>query len=239
MPNGAKIVLHLVPLSMGMAIREDFAAAAELETGLRPLFSANWSSTHNFDGFLTYSKDATSSAFHSYSQVFRNGAVEAVESEMLSEGEDGRSIPSQGYEQALIEALPRYLEVQKELGVAAPMIVMLSLIDVAGYAMGVSPRLSLHRARLIERASLIMPEVMADTFDIDPSQLMRTAFDMVWNAAGWPRSMNYNDRGEWVGQRSLAVATEPTLLYQCLSQIASRGRIAGHRLSNHPDKQQV
>jgi hypothetical protein len=32
---------------------------------------------------------------------------------------------------------------------------------------------------------------------INPGEVMRPVFYSVWNAAGWPRSMNYDDAGNW------------------------------------------
>ena len=200
MREGGKIVLHLAPLSVGTSMPVDIAGAAHLETELQPLYSGSWSSTHNFDGFLTYSNYPESSEAHSYTQLFRSGAVEAVESGMLADREDERYIPSELYEQSLIEALSRYLGLQKELGVGTPILVMLSLIDIAGYSLGVNVPYPIRRTHPIERNSLIMPEVMAESFDINPAEHMRTQFDMVWNSAGYPRSLNYNDDGDWVGQ---------------------------------------
>jgi hypothetical protein len=34
-------------------------------------------------------------------------------------------------------------------------------------------------------------------FEIDPTKVMQPIFDSIWNAAGWPRSMNYDEAGEW------------------------------------------
>jgi hypothetical protein len=28
-------------------------------------------------------------------------------------------------------------------------------------------------------------------------KVIRPVFDSIWNAAGWPRSMNYDEAGEW------------------------------------------
>lgn len=49
----------------------------------------------------------------------------------------------------------------------------------------------------IDRDALISPEILVESFEIDPTKVMRPIFDSIWNAAGWPRSMNYDEAGEW------------------------------------------
>jgi hypothetical protein len=41
----------------------------------------------------------------------------------------------------------------------------------------------------------------ATTSILPPHTIMRPLFDRIWNAFGYARSGNYNDAGEWVGQR--------------------------------------
>lgn len=53
----------------------------------------------------------------------------------------------------------------------------------------------------IDRDTLVIPEIVVDTFDCIIATILRPIFDVVWNATGWPKSMNYNDSGEWIGQR--------------------------------------
>jgi hypothetical protein len=53
----------------------------------------------------------------------------------------------------------------------------------------------------IDRDSLVVPEILVESFDFDAAQIMKPAFDTVWNAAGFPRSMNYDEKtGKWVGK---------------------------------------
>jgi hypothetical protein len=51
--------------------------------------------------------------------------------------------------------------------------------------------------RPIDRDVLVLPDVMVEDFGGDPSQIMRPLFDMIWNASGLERSLNYDDEGNW------------------------------------------
>jgi hypothetical protein len=127
--------------------------------------------------------------------MYRNGCIETVESSFLNYRP--KSIPSLDFERGLLGALSGYLRSLKELGVDAPIFVMLSLLGVSGYTMGVSDPLGIPN-EVVERDILAVPEIAIDGFDSDIAALMKPALDAVWNAAGEPGS-RYYDGVKWVG----------------------------------------
>jgi len=201
-----RIVLHIIPFgAFDPAARFDVSSLARDTGRLQPIYTEGWNRRHNFDGFLTYGQFPKSASAHSYLQIFRNGSIEAVEAFLLRnrEKEGNRTIPSITYERELLQALPRLLSIQKQLGVEPPLFIMLSLLGVSGYIMAVNrSRFWLGRDDIhpIDRDALLVPEVVVESFDCDPAEVMKPVFDAVWNAAGWPRSMNYDETGKWVGQ---------------------------------------
>jgi len=46
-----------------------------------------------------------------------------------------------------------------------------------------------------------LPEVVVDDYGKEPAKVLKPLFDMVWNAWGYPRSLNYDEQDNWVGQR--------------------------------------
>lgn len=200
MADGAKLVLHLVPLSaFDPAFQYDLRSIGrEHMSRLSPLYTGISGHRHNFDGFLLHSGyDGRSGGCDSYVQIFRSGCIEAVEASLLRG--DRQYIPSVTYEQVVLEALPRYLSILKD-GVPPPVVVMLSFLNVRSFRLSISQRLYTGTVHLIDRDVLPLPEAVVDTFDADPAQVMRPAFDAVWNAGGWPQSLNYDDTGKWVGK---------------------------------------
>ncbi len=77
-----------------------------------------------------------------------------------------------------------------------PLLLMLSLLGVAGYIMAVDPCIPFPLEHSIDRDALLIREVMIDTFKDDPAKFMRPLFDAVWNAAGWSGSINYDQEGK-------------------------------------------
>jgi hypothetical protein len=142
LPSWPKIVLHLVPLNaFDPAVKFDVNSLANNVADLAPIYAHGWTYRHNFDGLLTYTQPQTDVKL-TYLQIFRTGTLEAVESMMLRPQDDRRTIPSFTFEQQLIHALPRFLSIQKRLGVEPPVLIMLTLLGVAGYTMGVQPSLA-------------------------------------------------------------------------------------------------
>jgi hypothetical protein len=204
--SNAKIVLHIIPFNaFDPSIRIDLTSLEQQQSwSLRPLDGRVQHQRYNLDGLLNYSPVYSQPSTYSYIQLFRNGIIEMVETSMLRRGrEDGPlCIPSINFEKGVLEVLPAYFRIQKLLGVAPPLLIMLTLLGVSGYTMAVSHRLAFpgEREYPIDRDVLVIPETIVENFDagIDaPATVMRPIFDSVWNATGWPRSMSYNDEGEW------------------------------------------
>ena len=66
--------------------------------------------------------------------------------------------------------------------------------------MTVSERFLFPENHPIDKDVLIVPDIIVEDYDVDPASILRSAFDAIWQAAGWERSFNYNKDGKWVGQ---------------------------------------
>lgn len=198
-----KMVLHLLPIAaLDPTTRLDVIPLAQQTTKLSPIYAHGWSHRYNFDGFLTYSSYGDRSTCPTYLQIFRNGAIEAIEASILSEEwKKNKIIPSLLYERELISALERYLVILRDLGLEPPIFVMLSLLGVKGYLMGVdSLRFWSQPRDPIDRDALLLHDSIVEDYESKAADILRPAFDAVWQAAGWPRSMNYDENGKWVGK---------------------------------------
>jgi len=193
--DNPKIVLHIIPFgSFDPSIRFDVSSLAENQIlPLYPIHASQWSVRHNFDGFLTYVPISENGTSPSYLQIFHNGAIEAVDALIIRNA----AIP-QAYEKVLINSVRRFLEVQKNLGVEPPIIIMLTLLGVSGATIELYDPFGVKKPPKIDRDGLFIQEVMIESFDCKPSEVMKPIFDAIWNAAGWPRSLNYNKKGEWI-----------------------------------------
>lgn len=200
--TGAKIVVHLIPFEAFARGKGISGALLNIQAReLPPIYpSTGWTHRYNLDGLLTFEPAGDRSTAYTYVQVFRAGIIEALDTSIIQASGETKAL-SRGYELELLKSLEIYLKVMNRVGVTTPIFIMLSLLDVRGYRIGGVNNFSFGRRGQdpIDRDALIIPEVLLETFEQDLAEVMRGAFDVVWNAAGWPRSMNYDKDGKWVG----------------------------------------
>lgn len=201
MRAGPKLILHIVPLTAyDLTVRLDAAVLAKH----RPQ-DIGWRSRPNFDGFLiSEHEDAIAMT---YLQLFRNGAMELVDDQQFMQRSERPDkvqrfiLPE--YERELLERIPRYLKSLKDLGVVPPFILMLSFIGVTEYTIFMSALHNwFHTRKHIEKDALLVPDILIESYDADLRVLLKPAFDSVWNAAGLPHSIYYDDEGNWNPQRT-------------------------------------
>ena len=186
----ARSVLHLIPLStIGVPDAVDILRPRRERDLLPP---PGWHSIDssgdnlNFDGFARTVRQ------FSYAQIFRSGAIEAVDSHPLN---NASSIPWPTFEREVLEQIVRYLKCLDALGCDPPIGVALTLVNVQGFHITTEgpPSLSGHG---LDREILGIPEVVAESFDIDVPTLMRPVFDVLWQSCGRERSYSYNAEGK-------------------------------------------
>jgi hypothetical protein len=203
LPEGAKVVLHIVPLSMSnpSASYDVAGAGTESPSNLRPMAAFGSNPMFTFDGLLYYTGGGPPpDACSGYVQISRSGAIESVDASILAPEEDGKALITASYlEKCVLEVVPGYLAQMAHLGVEPPVLIMLSLMGIRGYRLhwaGAGP--GRRMGNPIGRRDIVVPEVVVDSYDCgEIAALMRPVFDIVWNAGGFARSMNYDEEGAW------------------------------------------
>ncbi len=192
MKESSKLVIHITPLSINNpALQVDISQFQNSEFLPSQVFGDSvLHQRFNFDGFLMYSDSA-------YAQVFRSGAVEIVESNFLS-FKKGKAFINPEYEREVVEQIEDMFSFMRHHQIEPPFLIMLSMLDVKGAYMGKVSDFHWYDSQPIDRSGLIVPEVLLEDYGLNLKQMLKPAFYAVWNAAGWPRSMNYNEAGEWV-----------------------------------------
>jgi hypothetical protein len=187
--TGPKIVIHMIPFSAFGAERSsilNIESVSYLELPPVGQYSPQ-TSRYNFDGLLTHDHSATSQ-YNGYVQLFRNGIIEAVDAYTIH-----TSIPGI-YEVPIMDILQKYLAFQKKRIGTLPVVISLTMVGVGGLNLEWNSNRIGHP---IDRDVLLIPEVLAESFDVNLPQLMKSIFDTVWNAAGVARSENYDGNGNW------------------------------------------
>jgi hypothetical protein len=199
------VVLHILPVSG--AQRETFFSTQDLKrinysANLRPMVSRGWGLRHNFDGVICLGS-AIGDKTPSYVQVFRQAYIESVCSTILDPEWNGVRvgkpemffIPNIDFENELIESFERSLKALQDLEVTPPYTVSLSLLHVRGFRMFLGARY-FDEGREIDRSYLLTSETLVESYDIVGADILRPHFDQVWNACGYPKSMNYEKNGD-------------------------------------------
>ena len=131
--NRGRLVLHLVPTSaFGLNSQIDLGKAYKAQELLRPMDAMGLTPRINFDGYSSLYSGSDGKCW-SYTQVFRNGAIEAVKVRVVSDLDAGHSwISTQAVEGWIFERLPGYLSALQQLDVPPPIILMITLQGVRG-----------------------------------------------------------------------------------------------------------
>jgi hypothetical protein len=197
-----RLVMHLVPLaSFGLGESIDLAQAHAMHYSLRPMAaSTGFTPRINFEGFINIAPGANARC-GSYTQIFRNGIVEAVKAGIITKHNDGTlTLPGLAFDEWIFEVLPNYLMVLRDLGVPAPITIMLSLQGVRGAYLATSPNWRINSPPAFNRSVLELPEVIIEQYgtDIEYQRAVRPAFDALWNAAGQIASKHFDSEGHWI-----------------------------------------
>lgn len=185
----AKLVLHLVPMkAFAPSMLFNLSTLHKDLNALKPIYTSAWNGRYNSDGFIVYGHSIMNKkgSIGSYVQFFHNGIIEAVDLRLLLD----RYISGHLFQKGLIEALPRFLSTQKEVGIEVPIFMMLSMLQVRGFYLHTEIRTSSPSA--IDQDDLMIPEVQIDDWNSNTIQVMKPIFDIVWNTVGLPESISYD-----------------------------------------------
>jgi Putative DNA-binding domain len=197
---GAKIVLHCMPFGAfgGSSAAYDVLQYKNNPQLLRPFrVGSSWHTRITLEGILSQSGNPAMS----YTHLYRNGIVEAVEGRFLNAEYKGhRSLPSIAYEQEILAYLPVCFSFLNTLGVIPPIAVALTLTNVRGVEMSHDP-LGFDDYHPVDVDTLSLPETVVENLDEDPAKILKPMFDLIWNACGRPSSLNFDAQGRWVQRR--------------------------------------
>lgn len=150
----------------------------------------------NLDGLVNYvPRQHDPPICRAYTQVFRYGCIESVRVLDLNQLSEQLKmlLPFEG---SIRTAVIQHVALLRELGMAGPIYVGLTLANIEGC------RLFFDRYRQsaedFDRDIIEIPEVELAA-NAAPDEALRPMFDMLWNAVGHERCPRFDDSGKWVG----------------------------------------
>ena len=196
-PFGAGIVLHLIPVSAFaerslMDIKDVFDAAEHL----LPIAESNSRGRRiNLDG--VYMLTPVGIAPIGYALLFRSGAIEIVDTQLLHSYErfgNIKTIPSRALEGGVIKAAGGALAALGQLGLGLPLTCFVSLLNVQDYYCSSNLGDVTHN---IDRNHLLLPDILVESESPPADVFLRPAFDMIWQACGGRGCPCYTPDGRW------------------------------------------
>lgn len=201
--GGGRLILHIVPLAgVTSNWHVEPAKASALFQEFLPIGTNHPNPGFNFEGFVN---ERAGERNLGYTQVFRNGAIEATKADIIIRTDVKHQplafIPGNEIEIKLFRVLSHYLNGLRDLGVPPPLIVLLTLEGVKGASyIPIRNDANYHRSE-IERDTLYLPECVINEYglDSDYQRAVRPAFDALWNLAGYSRAQSFTEDGVWTG----------------------------------------
>lgn len=195
-----RLFLHIVPAAAfsGM-VSLDVEQVYKKCDDFLPFAASDVTPTFNYYGFIN---ERGGDKNYGYTQIFRNGALEATEAEIVHDREGRRYIPGRLLEKHIFQRFSQYIIGLRDIGVPPPLIIMFTLEDVQGvhYMVNSDPFLLRKYDPPLPEPILTLPECIIEEYgsEIDHQRAVRPAFDALWNAIGCARSQSFDESGLWI-----------------------------------------
>jgi len=194
--KGSKLVLHILPLSSFKGdIAIDIKSFSQFAANFHPVYTDPGRRLINFYGVLAYSHESNGFPPYSYCQVFRTGQIESVTN--LSSYMKNDNLPVEALEREIVKTIKELTENLKQWGPIVPFFISIAWLGVKDCVVCESP----YEIKKIVDQDLILPEIMFKDYNDNPSEIakmLRTSFDLVWNAGGYLGSPNFDKNGDWI-----------------------------------------
>jgi hypothetical protein len=187
-----------------------------LNSGLQPLGVSGWSHQRYGDRIVTTSEKSHHA--EAVTEITSDGCISAISHDVIAISEEvwamsGRKaldetvcIPSGAFEKEIIEGVFGYLRTLKAIGTKGPWYIGFALINVKKSILYVSERFRFS-GRPFEGDEIRPPILeIPENIELNDRQFqpiaraLRPAFDYIWREHNYPRSFNYAESGDWIGQ---------------------------------------
>ena len=198
--NSGCMVAHIIPLNaVRAANRVDISALSAHPNQMAPMEQVlGWSTLINLDGVVTAGMRPPGESY-AYTQMFRSGAAEGVC--VLDRPNEQPAVDGGTFEHRVAGFLERYLRVSGNLEIEPPYYAFLCFVGVQGCTIALRRGMGWrNQERVLRQDSIVLPEVVIDDRNVEPIKVLKPAFDMVWNAFGFARSLNYDEQGNWIAR---------------------------------------
>lgn len=182
----------------------DLEKIHEMQDRFRPLSASDMSPRFNFYGFIN---ERGGNQNHGYTQIFRNGSLEATKAGIVKKLKGRVFIIGLALEKDIFQQLWPYIDGLRDIGVPPPLIIMFTLEGVKGADYAVVDYTVMDDLRgnyepPLPDDVLFLPECVLEDYGtaLEYHKAVRPAFDALWNAIGYSKSQFFDENGLWVGK---------------------------------------
>jgi hypothetical protein len=202
------VILHFIPFDSFNPMQEtDIKKLKEKSRDLGLLYLDGWNTKYNLNGCLLYSPTTSTSKenlSYDYTQIFRNGSIEAVDGLLFSAHEvssrfSENNIPIYTFEESMLCYFMKVMNYFKSIDIQPPVYFSMTLINVLGYSIPENNSVynSVWGKSVIDTDIVKLPESIINNFDIKPESALRPMYDIIYNACGQEKSNNFDDQGNF------------------------------------------
>lgn len=199
--NGAKILLHIIPLwSLDSGNSIDINRVEQFTDNVKPISGGAWYYRFNSDGYCTYCKDSQTNDVDTYTQIFRNGIIEAVDIRMMNFNRNfiGQVYDWRKTENAIYQAIQKYSALLKKIDVPKPWYIYISFLNAKGFKSNI---FYTGTTESIDRDLIHAIEAVWNDDEQVLDDVLKSTFDSLANSFGMSKSPNYDKEGNYIINR--------------------------------------
>lgn len=180
-PEGPATVLHLVPYdAFAAGPRIDPSEFIRSGPDLPPFNRETHGETRpNLDGVISPWTGSLDDQYWCYTQLYRNGAIEAVDTFRYTD-EDNR-LPIGAIREDLERVLPEYMAVFEHTQIQPPVFLFMSILDAKGYE---HPQDHWGDYHGLDRNVANFPELVIEEITEDPEEIIEELISYIMNSLG-------------------------------------------------------
>lgn len=189
-------ILHIFPLNtFGKQNIIDPETASSNYRLLIPIGRNAAFPTYNIDGL----KIITGGSTESYTQVFRDGTIESLNTPLVRGDVNNRYVSSYLIVDNFINYTGKYLEAMQAMNIPSPLAVLVTLFGMTNaYIASKYVDEDEWKERTFDRDVILTSEVIIDNYNDNLEEVLTPIQNQLWNACGYPKCHQIDGQGKWM-----------------------------------------
>ena len=195
------MVMHLISLpDFGAGRRHEISELRNQQSQFCPMGAAGYSTRINVDGYVTY---RGGEVCHGYTQIFRDGSLEATSASVFSNHDEKRFFASLSLPSMIISSLSSYMSAMKAIDASPPIMLQISFFGMNDVNIGINRFYTLDNPTAYKREELHLPPTIISDFRDDNTydRVVSEQMDFLWNVFGFERCTYFDHDGKWIGEQ--------------------------------------